>query len=149
MGRALDAGQPQMQAILFVLFYFLSFYEHWMPVQAILFVWSFSLNLLTRVCQLPFRYVIKYENLAEEWPHLLHRFPQSISLINFFTSPTHSLEVSDDERMALELPWENRGPQGSLKEGYLDKLPEETLLKLFNKVAADFTMFGYTIEDQY
>jgi len=97
--------------------------EHWMPV-----------SLRCRVCQLPFRYVIKYENLAEEWPHLLH-----------------SLGVSEDERTALELPWENRGPEGagSLKTGYMDKLPEETLLKLFNKVAADFTMFGYTIEDQY
>ena len=78
-----------------------------------------------------------------------HRFPQSISLTKFSTSPTHSLGVSEDERTVLELPWENKGPQGSLKEGYLDKLPEETLLKLFNKVAADFTMFGYTIEDQY
>jgi len=93
-----------------------------------------SLNISTRVCQLPFRYVIKYENLAEEWPHLLY-----------------SLGVSEDERTALELPWENKGSgeAGSLKAGYMDKLPEEILLKLFNKVAADFTMFGYTIEDQY
>ena len=36
-----------------------------------------------------------------------------------------------------------------VKAGYMDKLPEETLLKLFNKVAADFNMFGYTIQDQY
>ena len=61
--------------------------------------------------------------------------------------------MSEDERTALELPWENRGGEGagssSLKAGYLDKLPEETLLKLFNKVAADFNMFGYTIQDQY
>jgi len=97
--------------------------EHWMPV-----------SLRCRVCQLPFRYVIKYENLAEEWPHLLH-----------------SLGVREDERTALELPWENKGSggAGSLKAGYMDKLPEEVLLKLFNKVAADFTMFGYNIEDQY
>ena len=59
--------------------------------------------------------------------------------------------MSEDDRTALELPWENRGPEGasSLKVGYMDKLPEETLVKLFNKVAADFDMFGYTIEDQY
>ena len=64
---------------------------------------------------------------------------------------TPSLGVSEDDRTALELPWENRGPEGagSLKVGYMDKLPEETLVKLFNKVAADFNMFGYTIEDQY
>ena len=29
---------------------------------------------IPRVCQLPFRYVIKYENLAKEWPHLLNRW---------------------------------------------------------------------------
>ena len=80
---------------------------------------------------------------------MLHRWT-SFSFIKLTSSP-HSLGVSEDERTALELPWENRGTEGatSLKAGYLDKLPEETLLKLFNKVAADFIMFGYTIEDQY
>ena len=68
--------------------------EHWMPVSLrcrqspfILFIQSgemhaisFSskksnlISTVSRVCQLPFRYVIKYENLAEEWPHLLHRW---------------------------------------------------------------------------
>jgi len=102
--------------------------EHWMPV-----------SLRCRVCQLPFRYVIKYENLAKEWPHLLN-----------------SLGVSEDERTALQLPWENRGLQqggagggGSLKEIYMDKLPTEVVDKLFDKLAADFAMFGYTIEDEF
>jgi len=102
--------------------------EHWMPV-----------SLRCRVCQLPFRYVIKYENLAKEWPHLLN-----------------SLGVSEDERTALQLPWENRGLQqggagggGSLKEIYMDKLPTEIVDKLFDKLAADFAMFGYTIEDEF
>ena len=70
---------------------------------------------------------------------------------SIWDSSPSSLGVSEDERTALELPWENRGPEGagSLKAGYLDKLPEETLLKLFHRVAADFNMFGYTAEDQY
>ena len=106
-------------------------------------------KFFSRVCQLPFRYVIKYENLAEEWPHLLHRWSHLQTHQIDLCPP--SLGVSEDERTALQLPWENRGPEGagSLKAGYLDKLPEETMLKLFNKVAADFTMFGYTIQDQY
>ena len=35
--------------------------------------WLHTKNI-PRVCQLPFRYVIKYENLAKEWPHLLNRW---------------------------------------------------------------------------
>ena len=50
--------------------------EHWMPVSLRCrqnYLTLSCSNLSIRVCQLPFRYVIKYENLAEEWPHLLHR----------------------------------------------------------------------------
>ena len=67
-----------------------------------------------------------------------------------------SLGVSEDERTALQLPWENRGLQqggagggGSLKEIYMDKLPTEIVDKLFDKLAADFAMFDYTIEDEF
>ena len=38
---------------------------------------------------------------------------------------------------------------GSLKEIYMDKLPTEIVDKLFDKLAADFAMFGYTIEDEF
>ena len=78
-----------------------------------------------------YTHILHYETLAGDWRQLLEDL---------------SLDTAE-----LQLPWENRGPEGagSLKAGYLDKLPEETMLKLFNKVAADFTMFGYTIEDQY
>lgn len=72
------------------------------------------------------------------------------------SNPFTSLGVSEDERTALQLPWENRGLQqggagggGSLKEIYMDKLPTEIVDKLFDKLAADFAMFGYTIEDEF
>ena len=86
------------------------------------------ISLRCRVCQLSYDFILHYEDLQSDWAQLLRQ-----------------VNITEN----IRLPWENRGPQGSLKAGYLDKLPEKTLLKLFNKVAADFTMFGYTIEDQY
>ena len=51
--------------------------EHWLPVS--LRCRSDNLTLHTyllylRVCQLPFRYILRYEELEEEWAHLLDRY---------------------------------------------------------------------------
>ena len=128
VGRALDAGQPQMQAKLSYLELFKLVHQG-LPT---------AFPIFDKVRELG-------RGVASLAPQVARHQSHQINQIG------HSLGVSEDERTALELPWENRGPEGagSLKTGYMDKLPEETLLKLFNKVAADFTMFGYTIEDQY
>jgi len=94
--------------------------EHWLPV-----------SLRCRVCQLPFRYILRYEDLEEEWPQLLD-----------------SLEVTSLQKEALQLPWDNRGVGGGLKP-YYRNVSEATMDQLVSKVQEDLTMFGYTMEDDF
>ncbi len=56
-------------------------------------MYSFLFALFARLCQLTYTHVLAYERLASEWP----RFLEAASL-----------------PPSLELPWENKGPPGSL-----------------------------------
>merc|ERR1712129_534475 len=50
--------------------------EHWLPVSLRCRLEHAALHayfLYLRVCQLPFRYILRYEDLEEEWPQLLDR----------------------------------------------------------------------------
>ena len=86
--------------------------------------WKFCLMFyLFRVCQLPYRYILQYENLSDDWRQLLL-----------------SAEITED----LDLVWENRSGGGDLTH-YYEAISDEEIIKLFDKFESDFVMFGYTL----
>ena len=86
--------------------------EHWKPI-----------SLICRVCQLPYRYILQYENLSDDWKQLLA-----------------SAEITED----LDLVWVNSSGGGDLRH-YYEAISDEEIIKLFDKFESDFVMFGYTL----
>jgi len=85
-------------------------------------------SLRCRVCQLDYSHVLQYENLGVDWQFFL----QDAGLPN-----------------DLVLPWENKGAlPGALKD-YFGNITRSQQEKLAEKLAADFAMFGYSLEDDF
>jgi len=80
-----------------------------------------------RVCEVAYTHVLRYEDLSDEW--------------RMFVEDT-GLEVN------LHLPWHNKGQPGGLKQ-YYSQIPREKLERLEQRYMADFSMFGYTIDDDF
>ena len=76
-----------------------------------------------RVCQLPYRFPLKYESLAEDWKQLLD-----------------SAEIKEN----LDLVWINSSGGGDLKH-YYEVISKDEIIKLYDKFESDFVMFGYTL----
>jgi len=95
--------------------------EHWMPV-----------SLRCRVCQLQYSHIVKYEYLDTEWPQLLA-----------------SLDLTMETMEALQLPWRNRGHQGTQLKSYYTNISGTTMQQLYSRFEADFLMFGYRMEDDF
>ena len=80
--------------------------------------------LYCRVCQLPYRYILRYESLKDDWQQFLE-----------------DAEIKE----TLDLTWVNRSGGGDYSDYYQD-LTDQDIAKLYEKFESDFLMFGYTLE---
>ena len=77
-----------------------------------------------RVCQLSYKYILRYESLEEDW----QQFLQDAGV-----------------EMDLDLAWVNRSGGGDYRD-YYKNLTDLDITKLYQKFESDFLMFGYTLE---
>ena len=102
--------------------------EHWEPISlrcrwdTILTLTSNNINF--RVCQLSYKFILRYENLEDDWQQFLE-----------------DAGIRED----LDLAWVNRSGGGDYRDYYKD-LTDLDIIKLYQKFESDFLMFGYTLE---
>ena len=77
-----------------------------------------------RVCQLSYKYILRYESLDEDWQQFLH---------------------DAGVEMDLDLAWVNRSGGGDYRD-YYKNITHREIIKLYEKFESDFLMFGYTLE---
>ena len=77
-----------------------------------------------RVCQLPYRYILRYESLQADWQTFLAE-----------------ADIKEDLRLA----WTNRSGGGDFRE-YYRNISHQHIAKLYEKFESDFLMFGYTLD---
>ena len=77
-----------------------------------------------RVCQLSYKYILRYESLEDDWQQFLE-------------------DVGIKENLALA--WVNRSGGGDYSNYYKD-LTNSDIIKLYKKFESDFLMFGYTLD---
>ena len=77
-----------------------------------------------RVCQLSYKFILRYENLEDDWQQFLE-----------------DAGIKED----LDLAWINRSGGGDYMDYYKD-LTDLDIIKLYEKFESDFLMFGYTLE---
>ena len=76
------------------------------------------------MCQLSYKYILRYESLEEDWQQFLQ-----------------DAEIKED----LDLVWANSSGGGDYSDYYKD-LTDQDIIKLYEKFESDFLMFGYTLE---
>ena len=76
------------------------------------------------MCQLSYKYILRYESLEEDW----QQFLQDAGV-----------------EMDLDLAWVNRSGGGDYRD-YYKNLTDLDITKLYQKFESDFLMFGYTLE---
>ena len=90
--------------------------EHWSPA-----------SIRCRVCQIDYKFIVKYERLQTDLPHFL----STTGLVG-----------------KIDLPWENSasGDKDYIKN-YLSKIDQDDLVQLVDKYRLDMDMFGYKPQD--
>ena len=73
---------------------------------------------------MPYRYILRYESLQDDWQTFL---------------------VEADIKEDLCLSWTNRSGGGDFRE-YYRNISSEHITKLYEKFESDFLMFGYTLD---